>query len=356
MSDDSEPIWPVPLGDVDAVRRALRLSIDEKKVEFDDVVRLRYWQAHPAPAAKPWRELGYECFDDALSAFKGANGSDTRVVIYGRSGLGAYKTDSQFRYLVLASGLRFDWSDGQGLVIQVDGLAERAKTWWEPIIETGKGRRKATAVAERRRFLDRDIGLLSSILTAIDQENPKERSRDGARSDLYKAKISSLTKRVDEEAQELTDALQRSAQACYGRGMLFGALAIVAVSAVLGVAFSLGDVSAVYGVAFPAGAVGAIVSVLQRMTSTRPSIRLELDVGAGHQMLTTYGGLRPVVGAILGYAVFVFLKGGLLPALAVTTTSPLATFAGLGFLGGFNERWAQDMFAASARRLQRRTE
>jgi hypothetical protein len=134
--------------------------------------------------------------------------------------------------------------------------------------------------------------------------------------------------------------------------MFVGAVVVGVLCAAVGGAFWLGDVQAAYGVAFPAGAAGAIVSVLQRMSSSRPTGRLSLDVNAGQQMLTYYGAIRPFVGGLLGYMIFVFLKGSLFPALSITTSAPLATFAGLGFLGGFNERWAQDMIAGSAKRLE----
>ena len=49
-------------------------------------------------------------------------------------------------------------------------------------------------------------------------------------------------------------------------------------------------------------------------------------------------------------AIFVLFKGGLVRALAAPEV-PLGFYAALGFLAGFNERFAQDMLVGSAKRL-----
>ena len=48
-------------------------------------------------------------------------------------------------------------------------------------------------------------------------------------------------------------------------------------------------------------------------------------------MLAIYGALRPLIGAIFGLAVFVLLKGGILPAIGAPRV-PLAFYAAVGFL------------------------
>jgi hypothetical protein len=344
---------PSPVGDVEEVRTRITNSLADGKVDFSDVLRTRYWQTFRAYGAREWRRLGNQYYDQLLTAFIASHGPETDVGMFGRSGLGAYKTDSKFQYLIVGKAIRFDWSEGQTLLQRIDGVAERAREWWGPTADGKSKRRKQTAIAERQRFLDRALGLISSLFAAIDQENPPDwRVAPAEQSDSYRKRMQALTTHIDEEERGLQDALQRSAQMCYGRGMFFGAIGVVFISTGLGAAFWLGDVAAAYGVAFPAGAAGAIVSVLQRMSSSRPASRLSLDFNAGQQMLTYYGAIRPFIGGLLGFMIFVFLKGSLFPALSITTNAPLATFAGLGFLGGFNERWAQDMIAGSAKRLE----
>lgn len=50
-------------------------------------------------------------------------------------------------------------------------------------------------------------------------------------------------------------------------------------------------------------------------------------------------------------ALFVLLEGGLLPAIEVAEDANLPFYAAVGFLAGFNERFAQDMLVGSARPL-----
>jgi hypothetical protein len=344
---------PVPVGDVDEVRTRITAALNEGKASFTDVVRARYWQTHSSRKARPWRELGDDYYDRLVAAFDSASGPDTNLAVYGPSGLGVYTTASEFRFLILSNALRFDWSHGQALVNRISDVADHAKEWWGPMADRSKGRRKNTALAERQRFLDRAMGLMSSVFAAIDHENPPDgRPSPATRSKVYEASMRALGERVDREEIDLQDALQRSAQTCYGRGMLMGAVLVALGCGALGAAFAIADLPAVYGVAFLAGAAGAVISVLQRMSASSPAHRLVLDPNAGQQMLMYFGGVRPFVGGLFGYMIFIFFKGSLFPALSITTSAPLATYAGLGFLGGFNERWAQDMLVGSAKRLE----
>jgi hypothetical protein len=79
--------------------------------------------------------------------------------------------------------------------------------------------------------------------------------------------------------------------------------------------------------------------------------RLRLDVHAGPKMTLAFGALRPVIGGILGMALFVLFEGGLLPAIEVAEDIPLAFYAAVRFLAGFNARFAQDMMVGSAKQL-----
>ncbi len=151
-----------------------------------------------------------------------------------------------------------------------------------------------------------------------------------------------------ERAEALLDtAGQRQAQLSYTRGMLVGALALGCSCLLIGAAFYATSTAAADGVALLAGGLGALVSVLQRMTSGT----LRLDAHAGTGMLFRFGALRPVIGAILGMAVFALLAGGLLPAISTAPNEELAFYGAIGFLAGFNERFAQDMIANSGSRL-----
>lgn len=113
--------------------------------------------------------------------------------------------------------------------------------------------------------------------------------------------------------------------------------------------FAAFGVDAAHGVALPAGGVGAMVSVLQRMSSGK----LVLDVDAGRDLIEAFGAVRPFIGGIFGIALMAVLLGGLVPAIEVPDDGELAFFAAIGFLAGFNERWAQDMLKDSSNQLTR---
>jgi hypothetical protein len=56
--------------------------------------------------------------------------------------------------------------------------------------------------------------------------------------------------------------------------------------------------------------------------------------------------MRPVIGAVFGAVVFLFLDGGIVEVLSPPDGGQqLAFYAALGFLSGFSERFAQDVIA-----------
>jgi hypothetical protein len=296
------------------------------------------------------------------------------VSIFGHSGLGAYfSADAGLQYVIFANALRFDWLEAQALINRINVVAERADAWWGAIVgpqsplappkdapgllkrawrRLGVGRKRIDASAERHRLLEVCLGAMSSVFAAVDRENPGDwRATTVERSASYRRAMDALAHQISSIETDLEDSLQRSAQLFYGHGMAWGVLALAVLIGAIGAAFYHFGVPAQYGVAFPAGAIGATLSVLQRMGTKNADHRLALDPDAGQRLLPFYGATRTIVGGVLGYAVFVFLKGGLFPALKVQTSVPLATFAAFGFLGGLNERWAQDMIAGSAARI-----
>ncbi|WP_156391170.1 MULTISPECIES: hypothetical protein [unclassified Nocardioides] len=99
-------------------------------------------------------------------------------------------------------------------------------------------------------------------------------------------------------------------------------------------------------VCFACGAVGGVVSVMARITRRST---LNIDSAQGHGVTGLAGAIRPVIGAVFGLALFVFVAGGLVP-IDVPTDQWRANlfFASLAFLAGFSERWAQDTIVHSA--------
>jgi hypothetical protein len=107
-------------------------------------------------------------------------------------------------------------------------------------------------------------------------------------------------------------------------------------------------------VCLASGAIGAVISVMARINN---SSRLFVDYEQGKTIAVLAGSFRPVVGAVFGGALYVLVVGGLLP-LETPDSVPAPTeasgqpaalfFAGLAFIAGFSERWAQDTIVSSA--------
>jgi hypothetical protein len=165
-----------------------------------------------------------------------------------------------------------------------------------------------------------------------------------------------LKDRLDQAEEFMLRCATRRAQAKYLKGMLLGTVAIGAVIAAVTVALAAtGDLTRLAGqllLVATAGMVGAVVSVLWRMTSG--SFRMNLPT-LDHDMkgtdLRLMAGLRPVIGLVFALGAIVLVMGELIPLDQQDGTSQSALFAGIGFLAGFSERLAQDMFARSGQGL-----
>jgi hypothetical protein len=130
-----------------------------------------------------------------------------------------------------------------------------------------------------------------------------------------------------------------------------GGAALVALFCVAGGALLYGfDLPAVIGIALPAGALGAVISVLQRLTTGS----LELDYRAPAKRLRIFGGARPWIGGVFGMVLYALLQSTF---LGISVNAPaglgrgLAFYGIIGFLAGFNERFAQDVVSGSTTRL-----
>jgi hypothetical protein len=165
-----------------------------------------------------------------------------------------------------------------------------------------------------------------------------------------------LRDRLDQAEDFMLRCARRRAQARYLKGMLFGTVAIGAVIAAVTIALvAMGELTRLGGqllLVATAGTVGAVVSVLWRMTSG--SFRMNLPT-LDHDMkgtdLRIIAALRPVIGLVFALAAIVLVMGELIPLDQQDGESRSALFAGIGFLAGFSERLAQDMFARSGQGL-----
>jgi len=161
-----------------------------------------------------------------------------------------------------------------------------------------------------------------------------------------------LRDNLDEAEKFMLRCAKRQAQTQYMNGMLkYGSVALALLLAIAGVIGAVhGSFNGVLGqtvLVAIAGAFGAAVSVMWRQTSGTFTINLP-TLGSASE-LKLMGALRPAIGAVFALAVFVFAMSPILPLEASTRDTYLVV--ALGFLAGFSERFAQDMFARSGQQL-----
>lgn len=168
--------------------------------------------------------------------------------------------------------------------------------------------------------------------------------------------FAALNARLDQAEEFMLRCATRRATAKYLKGMLGGTVVTgIAVAAVAAVLIEGGHLTRLAGqllLVATAGAVGAAVSVLWRMTSG--SFRMNLPT-LSHEMKGTDVGLmaalRPVIGLVFGLASIVLVMGAVIPVDQHDGSTQTALFVGIGFLSGFSERLAQDMFVRSGQGL-----
>jgi hypothetical protein len=281
----------------------------------------------------------------------------------------------------MEKAIGFDWSAAQRLLVRVDNVSRSARQLWRPPPPTEEqdptddsadhpswvqrrrqrklNQRARQALREQRPHLEHAYNLSTSIFSAVNLETRNRMGTakaggavDRTPSPEFLSRLESISPQVDDAERAFRRAAQRHAQVKYGKGMLVGVGLLGVICAALGLVFAAEDVPAWYGIALVGGGLGAVVSVLQRMASRR----LRLDPDAGDGMLLSLGAVRPIVGAIFGMALFALLDGGWLPSVEIAPENRTSFYAGLGFLAGFNERFAQDMLVGSTRQLSSQAE
>ncbi len=269
--------------------------------------------------------------------------------------------DGQIETTLFASfGASFDWSAASSLLYEVEEMAEEAREWWPQPDPPGTGVSRAIWItlspvarrqrvdAERRPHTHSAFGLMTWIFKAIVEEKDRHSGRSEEPSPIFIAKLVQVEHQLARAKLRLDAAMQRSAQTRYWYGAVLGVGGLALICALIGGCLLALSTPAFYGVAVAAGGIGAMVSLLQRMSSGR----LRLDTTGSRDLLVLFGAVRPLIGAVFGIVIAAAILGGLLPAIQIPKGQSLAFFAAIGFLAGFNERWAQDMLKSSAGRLQ----
>jgi hypothetical protein len=151
-------------------------------------------------------------------------------------------------------------------------------------------------------------------------------------------------------------AAQRRAQMRYLAGMVAGFVIVAVVG--IGLSIGLGRLpnmraeSAIFLASLIAGAAGALLSVLFGMTSGKLRLHtLFASSESGRGPLVAAGALRPLLGALSGTVVHVFLASRLLP-LEVPDGAARTYFSiAIAIVAGFSERWARGVLAGTEHRM-----
>jgi hypothetical protein len=185
------------------------------------------------------------------------------------------------------------------------------------------------------------------------------RMLDDDREDEDNGCVEALAARLREAEQFMLRCAARRAQSHYLKGVLLGGAAIVAILGLLtAVLQATGEMSTFRGTLLlvaVAGAAGAAISVPMRMTSgtfrmNLPTLNAEMKGTDLHLV----GALRPIMGLVLALASYAVVLAGLVPMdnNDGDHVKQMALYATIGFLAGFTERFAQDMFVRSGAGLQ----
>lgn len=305
------------------------------------------------------REVGQRLLAPAIDAYREKWGGEADL--FPPVGGLYLHPDGEFNWALHKAEIRFDWSEAWPLAFQIEAMAEEVREWWpepdeEPLekeallARVGRIFRRTigsgSAAAARAPHSNRAFGLATWVMGALQQENahhPASDSDSTPPGPTFEADLDHCQREFATAQKRFRDAIQRTAQSRYWKGAIAGSCLLALFCVVLGGIFWWRGTDAAYGVALPAGGLGAMVSLLQRMSSGK----LLLDINASRDLLEVFGMVRPLIGAVFGLAVTALLIGGLVPAVEIPADQELAFFAGVGFLAGFNERWAQDMLKSS---------
>ncbi|HEX2053122.1 MAG TPA: hypothetical protein VHJ78_05260 [Actinomycetota bacterium] len=185
---------------------------------------------------------------------------------------------------------------------------------------------------------------LLSVLDSVEGESDEKKTQKTQQA------VNQAHSELDEAQRQYRQCASWGAQLAYSKGLLLGMLFLMALGAAvtLGV-WALGDGRLAYPVlqhlllCLLAGGLGAIVSVMYRMTSgkLRPNHYTE------HKSLGMLASFRPVIGAIFATAIYVLIWGGFLTMKPPDASNAYYFVAGVAFLSGFSERFAQVSLAGA---------
>lgn len=293
-----------------------------------DIGKRRLAQAHNVQLFAKWRRENKDAHIFAIPPL---------AIVHYR---GAGEGEPYLSISLSASGAPdFSWEPARDLLHRTDAIADRAELWF-------------STSEERIPHIERAGSLSTQVLAVVGREWRRRvdmrTPNDAPATETFRTEVAGLLPYVREAEDLLKLAATHRAQTEYLRGIGWGALALTVFSALGGAALYHFGLSAATAIALPTGGLGAVISVLQRLTTGS----LELDFRAPTSRLRVFGLARPWVGGIFGMVLFALLQSGLAGVAAHVPASDggqLAYYGMLGFIAGFNERFAQDAVSGTAR-------
>jgi hypothetical protein len=208
---------------------------------------------------------------------------------------------------------------------------------------------------QRRASVAEIYAIETNALACMDELAAKPAPRAEVAEELRSVTCAKIEADLAHAEQYAYAVWQRRAQIAYLQGMGLGILGVA--TAVLAAALLLGPLLSAFRDIPPrisyvpwvllAGAIGAVLSVMQRLT--HGNLRLRLDSSLTQNR--TLGAFRPIIGSAFALGLVILVLGGLVP-LVIPDDDDVRPFfvAGLAFLAGFSERFAQDMISVGATR------
>jgi hypothetical protein len=296
-------------------------AIQHRLVSFYQMVTAYY---QTLDGHKTRRLIAEHYYAQLLAGYQHAYGG-IKQQYYGHNVVCAAVLTRQDRIDIITPAVNGRFAKALGLIAQCDALTIEINN----VLEAGKD--------PIRTITETVYGVTVSALGVIEY-TPEGEAPNADRLALVENQLA--------EARALySKAAQRQARLRYFLGVLIGLAIAAPAMGLAALLIALGHIDGFSPVDFlgvaSAGALGAAVSVLTRLSSNG----LVLDVEADSNELLRLGAVRPFLGSVLGLAAYWLLAGGLIPIKVPSGSSAFNFYAGLAFLMGFSERFAQDMLS-----------
>ena len=319
----------------------LAAAIKSNRASFDTYVRSRYLATKRFNSDDASREVYARWRSRVLEAYQLESGKICGSY-YCEHIIGAAARTNRPR-LALVFNSR-TWGPEEQLLTCCDGL------YWEGI--------DYLAGSDRGTFVERLYSVSTDALAMLDSRCGVNGGRpapaappvgDDAATVRAEA-LDALQRKLDDVRAFYAHAAPKRARLRYLGGVVAGFAFTIVLAALLLLVLSFSSVSSAdreeIVAIWIAGAVGAVVSVMQRVSSDSLVVHHE----AGRAELFLLGAIRPLLGGAIGVALYALFAGGILDFAMPDNENvrEIYYFAGIGFLSGFSERFAQDMLVRSA--------